>query len=297
MPEPARRMTNRTEPRAESKDRSAALYRLLAWLSPSFPTGAFSYSHGLEAVAEAGAVYDRTTLQGWIAAIIEHGSGRIDADILRDAYRAAEAGDPAALTAANRRGIAFRATSELALESAQQGEAFLGTCVTAWPDPFLAQWADQKNPSPPFRGEREGPVAQRREGEVGIGKRSGIPHLTPALSAPGGGEGARELAASSSGICHSAAFGAAAARAGIALDDALLGYLHAFASNLMSAGLRLGLIGHTDGQRILAGLEPLIASAAAAAKRRDPADFGSATFAVDLASMAHEMQYSRLFRS
>ena len=243
MPEPARRMTNRTEPRAESKDRSAALYRLLAWLSPSFPTGAFSYSHGLEAVAEAGAVYDRTTLQGWIAAIIEHGSGRIDTDILRDAYRAAEAGDPAALTAANRRGIAFRATSELALESAQQGEAFLGTCVTAWPDPFLEAW----NP----------------------------------------GEG----------VCFPAAFAAAAACGAIALDDALLGYLHAFASNLMSAGLRLGLIGHTDGQRILAGLEPLIVSAAAAAKRRDSADFGSATFAVDLASMAHETQYSRLFRS
>ena len=243
MPEPARRMTNRTEPRAESKDRSAALYRLLAWLSPGFPTGAFSYSHGLEAAAEAGVVYDRTTLQGWIAAIIEHGSGRIDTDILRDAYRAAEAGDPAALTAANRRGIAFRATSELALESAQQGEAFLGTCLAAWPDPFLEAW----NP----------------------------------------GEG----------VCLPAAFAAAAACAAIALDDALLGYLHAFASNLMSAGLRLGLIGQTDGQRILAGLEPLIASAAAAAKRRDPADFGSATFAVDLASMAHETQYSRLFRS
>jgi urease accessory protein len=243
MPEPARRMTNRTEPRAESKDRSAALYRLLAWLSPSFPTGAFSYSHGLEAAAEAGAVYDRASLQTWIAAIVEHGSGRIDTDILCEAYRAAEAGDPAAINAANRRGLAFRATAELALESAQQGEAFLGTCVTAWPDPFLGAW----NP----------------------------------------GEG----------VCLPTAFGAAAACADIRLDDALLGYLHAFASNLMSAGLRLGLIGQTDGQRILAGLEPLIASAAAAATRRDPADFGSATFAVDLASMAHETQYSRLFRS
>jgi urease accessory protein len=182
-------MTNRTEPRAESEDRSAALYRLLAWLSPGFPTGAFSYSHGLEAVAEAGAVYDRTTLQGWIAAIIEHGSGRIDTDILRDAYRAAEAGDPAALTAANRRGIAFRATSELALESAQQGEAFLGTCVTAWPDPFLAQWADEKNPSPPFRGEREGPVAQRWEGEVGVAAARHAAPPYPSLSPrPAGGE-------------------------------------------------------------------------------------------------------------
>src|SRR5205807_7303872 len=45
-------------------------------------------------------------------------------------------------------------------------------------------------PSPPFRGEREGPSAERWEGEVGIGERSGIPHLTPTLSAPGGGEGA-----------------------------------------------------------------------------------------------------------
>jgi urease accessory protein len=92
-------------------------------------------------------------------------------------------------------------------------------------------------------------------------------------------------------------FGVAAAEAGIALEDALLGYLHAFAANLMSAGLRLGLIGQTDGQRILAALEPVVAEAVSAAQTRDPADFGSATFAADLASMAHETQYSRLFRS
>ena len=49
-------------------------------------------------------------------------------------------------------------------------------------------------PSPPFRGEREGPAPEAREGEVGIGERSGIPHLTPTLSAPGGGEGVRILA-------------------------------------------------------------------------------------------------------
>src|SRR5229473_8038710 len=46
-----------------------------------------------------------------------------------------------------------------------------------------------ENPSPPFRGEREGPIVQRWEGEVGVAERSGIPHLTPTLSAPGGGEG------------------------------------------------------------------------------------------------------------
>ena len=238
---PARHMS--TERRGNGKSPSAALYRLLAWLSPSFPTGAFSYSHGLEAAAEAGMVRDRASLQSWIAAIVTQGGGRIDIDVLSAAYRAAGARDHAALDAANRLGLAFRATAELALESLQQGAAFLATYVAAWPDPFL----DARNPS--------------------------------------------------EGVCLPAAFGVAAGAAGIALEDALLGYLHAFASNLMSAGLRLGLIGQTDGQRILAALEPLIASAVDAAKRRDPAAFGSATFAVDLASMAHETQYSRLFRS
>jgi hypothetical protein len=44
-------------------------------------------------------------------------------------------------------------------------------------------------PSPPFRGEREGPGAKRWEGEVGLGKCSGIPRLTPTLSTPRGEEG------------------------------------------------------------------------------------------------------------
>jgi len=248
MPGSPTRMNPSTEPRPSSNDQRAALYRLLAWSSPSFPVGAFSYSHGLEAATVAGAVHDRATLQGWIIAIIAQGSGRIDAEILREAYRAVNADDLVALDAANRRGCAFRASAELALEAGQQGEAFLNTCLAAWPEPFLQNWA-----------------------------RSG--------------------SSSGSSACYSAAFGAAAARAGIALEDALMGYLQAFAANLMSAGLRLGLIGQTDGQRIIAALEPVIAEAAAAAKARDPADFGAAAFAVDLASMAHETQYSRLFRS
>jgi urease accessory protein len=221
-----------------------SLYRLLAWLSPAFPIGAFSYSHGLEATTESGAVRDRTTLQAWIAAIVAHGSGRIDADILRDSHHAADAGHLAALALANRRGLAYRATAELALETTAQGEAFLMTLRAAWPDDFLEAWA------------------KKRED-----------------------------------VCYAAAIGAAAARAGILLGDALTGFLQAMAGNLVSAALRLGVIGQTDGQRILAALEPVVIEAAANAIARDPADFGAAAFAVDLASMAHETQYTRLFRS
>ena len=229
---------------------AAALYRLLAWASPTFPTGAFSYSHGLEMAAADGVVHNRTSLESWIAATVSHGSGRVDADILRDSWRAATMGDDAAAAGANHRGVAYRATAELALESGQQGAAFLAAYQAAW------CVDDKEEPSPPIGG--------RGQGE---------------------------------GQCHAAVFGAAAARAGITLADTLTAYLQTFAANLMSAGLRLGIIGQTDGQRILAALEPVVGIAVAASIARDAADFGAAAFAVDLASMAHETQYSRLFRS
>src|SRR5436309_502552 len=130
MPVPRMPMTSPAEP-----GRTPGLYRLLAWASPSFPTGAFSYSHGLEAAVVDGSISNRTSLQSWMTAVIAEGSGRIDADLVRDAHRAAAAGDAIALAAANRRGVAYRATAELALESAQQGGAFLATCRAAWPEP------------------------------------------------------------------------------------------------------------------------------------------------------------------
>ncbi len=62
----------------------------------------------------------------WIGTVVARGSGRVDADILRDAHRAATAGDIEALTAANRRGLAYRATAELALETTAQGDGVPG---------------------------------------------------------------------------------------------------------------------------------------------------------------------------
>jgi urease accessory protein len=223
-----------------------ALYRLLGWLSPGFPIGAFSYSHGLEMAVESGAVSDAATLRGWISAILVRGGGRIDADILRDGHAAAKAGDVSALLCVNRRGLAYRGTAELAEEAGAQGSAFLATCRAAWGLPLLDRWAEVLGDDP---------------------------------------------------VCYAAAFGAAAASSGIPLAAALLGYLQAMAANLVSAGLRLGIVGQTDGQRILAALEPVVADAAAAARNRGSDEFGAAALAVDLASMAHETQYTRLFRS
>jgi urease accessory protein len=236
------------KPGTDSAFATPGLYRLLTWLSPGFPIGAYSYSHGLEAAVEAGAVSNDASLQGWINANLTSGTGRVDADTLREAHRAAVACDLKTLIDANQRGVAFRATTETRLETTAQGEAFLATCCIAWPEPFLTGWA-------------------------------------------------AELANTGAAVCYPAAVGAAMARARIPFDSALTGYLHAMAANLVSAGLRLGIVGQTGGQCILARLEPAIAIAVGHALDRFADRFGSATFAVELASTAHETQYTRLFRS
>ena len=117
------------------------LYRLLAWLSPSFPTGGFSYSHGLEAAVEAGRVADVATLVDYVGVALARGAGRLDAAFLAAAHRAIAADDEAAFLAAASRALATRGSAELALESQAQGEAFLATLRAAWPDPALERWA------------------------------------------------------------------------------------------------------------------------------------------------------------
>ena len=66
-----------TEPKEACE--SAALYRLMSWLSPAYPVGAFSYSGGLEWAVEAGDVKDAATLADWLATMIAHGSIFCDA--------------------------------------------------------------------------------------------------------------------------------------------------------------------------------------------------------------------------
>ena len=65
-----------------------ATLRLLAWLSPAFPVGAFAYSHGLEWAIQAGDVRDEATLGDWLDDVLAHGAGRNDAILLRHAWRA-----------------------------------------------------------------------------------------------------------------------------------------------------------------------------------------------------------------
>jgi len=93
------------------------------------------------------------------------------------------------------------------------------------------------------------------------------------------------------------AVGLACRAHGFDLSAALIAYAIAFNANLVSAAIRLGVIGQFDGQRVLARLLPDLRRECRAALTAAEDDLGSAGFAADLASILHETQPTRLFRS
>ncbi len=207
-----------------------AVQILAAWLSPAYPIGAFSYSHGLEWAVEAGDVTSPATLEAWTADLLAHGAGRTDAILLRHAYAAPDPAPIAELAAA------LAPSAERLLETTQQGAAFARTTAAAW----------------------------------------GL-DLDPAP--------------------YPVALGRAARLMDLPVDLTVTLCLQAFAANVVSAGVRLVPIGQTDGQRITARLLSLAARIAAETEAASLDDLGGCAFRADLASMLHETQTTRLYRS
>ena len=223
----------------------AALYRLMTWLSPAYPIGAFSYSSGIEWAIEAGDIANAETLKRWLVVMLGMGGGFCDAVFLVHTPRAVVQKDNALLGEVAELAAAFAPSKERFLETTAQGQAFLATAREAWPcaaiDRLLKGWG--------------GPVA--------------LP----------------------------VAVGVACAGHGVPVAPAVHAYLQAFMTNLISAGVRLIPLGQTEGQRLIATLEPDIAAIAQRALSAQLDDAGTSAFRADLASMHHETQYTRLFRS
>lgn len=98
-------------------------------------------------------------------------------------------------------------------------------------------------------------------------------------------------------VAYPVALGVAAAGHGLPLAMTLEAFLAAFTANLVSAAVRLGVVGQTDGQAVTAALVPLCRQVAGEAETAGLDDLGGAAFRSDLASLRHETQYTRLFRS
>ncbi|MEI8144039.1 MAG: urease accessory protein UreF [Alphaproteobacteria bacterium] len=223
----------------------AALYRLLAWMSPSYPVGAFSYSHGLEWAVEQGDIISAASLIDWLDVVISEGSGLADATLFVQAHRAVMAHDPALLAEANAMALALQPSRERRLETTAQGNAFVMASEAAWPVAAFAL----------LRSAVQGSVA------------------------------------------YPVAVGVTAAGHGIEETMAVHAYLHAVAANLVSAAVRLVPLGQTDGLRVVAALEPIVSATVARARDTALDDIGGAALRSDIASMRHETQYTRLFRS
>jgi urease accessory protein len=238
---------------------------LAVWLSPAFPVGSFAYSHGLEWAAGNGRITDRASAARWILDLIEHGGARNDAILLAAAWRATCAGDWRALNEANELAIALAGTRERRLETTAQGNAFKTTVLAAWPTERL------------------------RGAFVNLGRLAfGSPQASPSPSRSGEKPG---------DIAYPVAVGVAAAAHTIPLNPTVSTFLTAIVGNLVSALVRLSVIGQTDGQRIIASLIPAIERLAAEAAESTLDDVGSAAFMSDIAAMAHEIQDTRLFRT
>jgi urease accessory protein len=224
---------------------AAALFRLLTWLSPSFPVGAFAFSTGIEWTVETGAVRDVNTLQAWIEVLLTESAGFNDGTLFAAAHRAVSAGDRELLVEVAELAAALAPTRERHLETNTLGRAFLDVASAAWPCPALAMLREH----------------------------------CPSL------------------IAYPVAVGVACAGHDISLEPSLHAFLAAVTSNWISAGVRLVPLGHTDGQRLLGALAPTVAATAERVLRSSLAELGGAAFLADLASLRHETQYTRLFRS
>ena len=209
---------------------SDALLKLANWLSPGFPVGAFSYSHGLEWAISTGDVSDRDSAQAWIETCLRRGAARTDAILMAQVMCGGDVDELDALARA------LAPSRERALETEAQGAAFTATLAEAWGG----------DPKP-----RAYPIA------VGI--------------------------AAQAHDCQ--------ARETVSM------YLQAFVANLVSACVRLVPIGQTDGQRVIAAMQAAIEEITAEALAATLDEIGGCAMLSDIASMRHETQSIRLFRS
>jgi urease accessory protein len=222
-----------------------ALYRLMIWLSPAYPVGAFAYSSGIEWAVEAGDISNAETLRAWLDSMLTSGAGINDGILFAHMHRAMSSGDDASAVEIAELATAFVPSRERYEETTKLGRAFVDVTQAAWPCRALNKLQEIWT----------------------------------------------------SAITYPVAVGTACAGHAVPLAPALHAFLTAVIANWISAGVRLIPLGHTDSQRLLHMLEPVIAATALRAAAATLDDLGSATFRADLAGIRHETQYTRLFRS
>jgi urease accessory protein len=240
-----------------SLSNNLALLRLLQLASSTLPVGAYSYSEGLETLVHTGKVCSGETLRQWLEQELSTGSIRVEAAVMVRVYQAASYQVVDDARRWNTWLSAIRETEELRNQSWQMGRSLLRLLQDTHAQPFLTEFSSD-HPSIPLA----------------------------------------EMRQACGNTCNFAtAFGLAAMLWQIDLPSALTGYLFSWVSNLVGAGVRLVPLGQTVGQQLMLDLQPRLDRAAQDILALTDDELTSCSWGLALASMSHETQYSRLFRS
>ncbi len=84
---------------------------------------------------------------------------------------------------------------------------------------------------------------------------------------------------------------------GVSKEDAVPAYLYSAVSGIVSAGVRLIPLGHTDGQRVIERIKPLLIKIAGEVTQLDEGDISAFAPGIEIRAMRHEHLYTRLFKS
>jgi urease accessory protein len=256
----------------------AALQKLLTWMSPAFPVGAFAWSAGLETAIAERRVVEAEALRNWIEGTLAHGGLRTDAILLAHAHKAVSVSVPLP-------------------SSPMKGEVPPNVFGSILPNP--------PGGTLPFMGRAgEGVFTTLRElADLCLA-------LTPAA------ERHKEMLLTGEAFAMAArawpsdiythlpdpcpypiAVGAIAAAHGIGVGETLIALLTAAVQSQASVAVRLVPLGQTDALHVMAALEPRIAALAQAAATASLDDIGGIAYAADIAQMRHETLEPRIFRS
>lgn len=205
---------------------------LLNLASPTFPTGSFAYSHGLEWAISKGQVTDAASLRDWIEDLLTRGSGWNDAVVIA-CCRSDNLADM------NNLALALAPSAERHLESRALGASFAEAARVFAP-----------------------------------------------LDLPDTEE-----------IAYPVAIAAAGLATGMEKEALVLASLQNFATAQVSVAVRLVPLGQRAGLAVLAQLIPVIALVGRRALDSSPDDLGTSTLGADIASMRHQFQEPRIFRT
>lgn len=219
-----------------------ALARLLQLASPALPVGAYSYSQGLEAAAEAGIVHDAASAGRWIGEVLACTVARLEAPLWWRLHAAWSRGELERVAHWNDIFRSTRETAELRAETLQMGHS-LRRLLKSLDDPNVKV----------------------------------LPELHEAT--------------------FLALFAFAATSHSIPPREGLSGYLWAWLENMVMALLKAVPLGQTDGRIILMNLRGLIPTTVTVAEALEDGEIASSAPLGAMASLLHETQYTRLFRS